>query len=314
MSRRRRGFLGRDDVIGTPRDTLETGLPTPYVPPEPKKQVEVDEDPISETDLGFDLQLPESMDEQIPGFFDWDGGDGLEEPPTEEVPSLAIDSWSEDFSAPLGVPEAPPMEGILDGLTPAPVPFTEDGEYESFDALFDAPKKAKTPLSVGGLHVGQLILFLVAAIIFGLVVSVPLAIYLYVNPFTGETVTFEAPITIPLKKEIRVRSKQELPIKTKKGELPSAAATRRVNMPQSKSPSAATSDGALGTVRVRLRDAKYEVVIWIDGDQYGSPPINVALSSGSHSIAAIPIGREDLKKEVDIQILQGKTNTVDFGF
>ena len=78
MSRKRRGFLGRDDAIGTPTGTLGTGLPKPYVPPEPNEpEPETQDDPLHETDLGFDLNLPESMDEQIPGFFDWDGGDGL---------------------------------------------------------------------------------------------------------------------------------------------------------------------------------------------------------------------------------------------
>ena len=38
MSRKRRSFLGRDDVIGVPEKSIDAALPEPYQPPEPKPQ------------------------------------------------------------------------------------------------------------------------------------------------------------------------------------------------------------------------------------------------------------------------------------
>ena len=146
MSRKRRSFLGRDDAQLAPDEAGEASLPEPYVPP-PMSDVSESEAPdeTDEEEFDLDLGLPESMEEQIPGFFDWEGGDGLDEPPTEEVlTSPPMSPWEDDeFVAPLGVPEAPSMDGILDGLaTVPPAPRMEalnitSSDAHSFQRLFE---------------------------------------------------------------------------------------------------------------------------------------------------------------------------------
>ena len=228
MSRKRRSFLGRDDVMDVPENTIEKNLPEPYQPPEPKTPPQ--EDPLEQTDLDFDLGLPESMDEQIPGFFEWDGGDGYEEPPTEEVPTPPMDAWTDDFSAPLGVPEAPLMEGIIDGATPAPVGPTrstempdpilpEEEKYDEFESLFDIPEPSKIPKEVGGLSLTRLIFFLVIAIVLGLGLSVPIAMVMLWDGLNQEPLP-PPPKSIPIQKELGSRSTMDVDTPP-----PSAAAT-----------------------------------------------------------------------------------------
>jgi len=52
----------------------------------------------------------------------------------------------------------------------------------------------------------------------------------------------------------------------------------------------------------------------VDGAFNGLAPINVALEPGSHRIAGVPVGQEDRKKVVEVDLSEGEVRTVDFTF
>jgi len=313
MARKRRSFLGRDDVMSVPDKLLEASLPEPYQPPAPNPKEE--DEPINDTDLAFDVQLPESMDEQIPGFFDWDGGDGLEEPPTEEVPAPPIDSWTEDFPAPLGVPEAPLMEGILDGATPAPAgyqtPLPEES-FDSFESLFNIPEPPKQPMKLGGLSVTRLLFFVMIAILLALPLSGGLAVFMFWNGLKGQKEAPPPPSSIPVHKEL---GRRPSPIAPTPVVTPTRVpATAAMGVSKGKAVTGDGSDSRLGTIKVRIKGTEQHVNIWVDGAFNGLAPINVALEPGSHRIAGVPVGQEDRKKVVDVDLSEGEVRSVDFTF
>lgn len=314
MSRRRRSFLGRDDALPTPNKMIEPTLPTPYVPPEPEPPKE-EEDALRETDLALDLQLPESMEEQIPGFFEWDGGDGLDEPPTEEVPAHPIDTWTDEFSAPLVVPEAPPMDGILDGASRPPAPgraaeALPETEYDNFEDLFELPPPPKKPRN-GGLQTRRLVFALTFAIVLGLGVGGALALVIYWKQLQDVPAPPAKPETVPIKMDMRRRSSIEPPPQTPPVQRPEPL--KEANTPPSASAESPKKKARMGTVKVRLQGSS-AADIWVDGSLFGMAPINVALSPGRHTISAVPHGREGEKMNREVLVTAGETMDVEFSY
>jgi len=169
-------------------------------------------------DMGFSSQLPDAVDDPIPGFFDWDGEDGMTEPPTEEVPSVVFDEFSPDYRVPVNVPEAPPMTGILNGATPAPIQRQRRGRSDrpssgweetspspagwqavdepaydnnesvdpqdvAFDSLFD--QQAIQEVSQGLNH-SRLLMIMVAGVVGGMLVGLTIGIWLYYGHLFSE--------------------------------------------------------------------------------------------------------------------------------
>ena len=301
MSRKRRGFLDRDDAL----DGVST-----HAPSLPEELNSMEEEPVKganpskaearHSDVGFDLDLPESLEEPMPGFFGWDDEDEVEGPPTEEVPNVPIDAWADEFSPPLSVPEAPPLEGIIDGYTPvllAPKPEDIAAQEDAFDALFEEPPPSKKPeRKLPSIDPIRLLLLIVMAIVLGLGVGSILAYVLFVYD-SGDTPTrISPPTSILVKKEMVQTASQ--PQQEQSAVVQSVDAKEA--LPQ-------------GTLRIEYTGSD-DVSIWVDGTLFGGPPITTMVDGGEHSIRAVVTNNPKKKMKRTVTVQAGEQVQLDVVF
>jgi len=101
--------------------------PEPVVPPEPADPPSFDMfEPGPTEEASTELYAPvEGAAEDVPASLDDGVGFGAmgnfddAPPPTDEVPSAVLQDVSQPYTAPMNVPEPPPIPGILDRFTPA---------------------------------------------------------------------------------------------------------------------------------------------------------------------------------------------------
>lgn len=290
MSRKRRGFLDREDAL----ESASSDAPMlPESPPMPRsKELEV---PTSD-DMDFDLNLPDSLEDPIPGFFGWDDDDELEGPPTEEVPNVPIDAWVEEFSPPLSVPEAPPLEGIIDGYTPvllAPKPEDSEGVEDPFDTFFDAAPPSKKKLKSSTVEPLKLLALIALAVVLGLGVGGVLAYLFFIYDSGNSTLEIGPPASILVKQEMLKGNPNSKAVEGEGSDTQDAAAQ--------------------GTLRI-LYMGKEDVSVWVDGALFGGPPITTMLDGGEHSIRAVV--KKNPKKRMDktVFIEAGKTSKMNVIF
>lgn len=289
MSRKRRGFLDREDAL----ENASSEAPMlPESPRPPSKEPEV----LSSDDFEFDLNLPESLEDPMPGFFGWDDDDELEGPPTEEVPNAPIDAWADEFSPPLSVPEAPPLEGIIDGYTPvllAPKPEDSEGVEDSFDTFFDAGPPSKKKRKSSTVEPFKLFVLIALAVILGLGVGGVLAYLFFIYDAGNSTLEIGPPASILVKQEMRKGNSNTKAVESEGSD------TR--------------GEASQGTLRV-IYMGKEDISVWVDGALFGGPPITTMLDGGEHSIRAVV--KKNPKKRMDktVTIEAGKTSKMNVIF
>lgn len=289
MSRKRRGFLDREDAL----ENASSEAPMlPESPRPPSKEPEV----LSSDDFEFDLNLPESLEDPMPGFFGWDDDDELEGPPTEEVPNAPIDAWADEFSPPLSVPEAPPLEGIIDGYTPvllAPKPEDSEGVEDSFDTFFDAAPPSKKKRKSSTVEPFKLFVLIALAVILGLGVGGVLAYLFFIYDAGNSSLEIGPPASILVKQEMRKGNSNTKAVESEGSD------TR--------------GEASQGTLRV-IYMGKEDISVWVDGALFGGPPITTMLDGGEHSIRAVV--KKNPKKRMDktVTIEAGKTSKMNVIF
>lgn len=331
MSRKRRSLLGRDS---NPKELARPNLLSERVDAVPEPTSE--EDPFSDTDLGFSAFLPEAVDEPIPGFFEYDGGDGLEEPPTEEVPTPMMNDWTDDFPAPVVVPDAPPMSGVLDGATPAPVqrqrrhpqhpplpsalsddvtapPGSEPYQYDGFEELFDVPAPPSVPKTVGNLQVKRLLLFLFAAVVMGVIMGIVFGLILFKDKLLNMNGDLKS--ETPMQDDFRVMKGLNAPKRSADAAADENAATGKkgglVSKPGKPIP---VANSNVADLKIIHGEGEPPFEVFVDGEYWGQSPVHEALPPGVHTIQAIPTGREHLKKIEEITLSAGDVREISFEF
>jgi hypothetical protein len=109
-----------DDLLAEPEPPPES-LPEP--PPEPESDADVAAESPPVEDAGLAGPPPQEEYDPVSDFFDDGSGFtyGDEAPPSEDVPSAMMEDVAQMYSTPMGVPEPPPLPGLVDRYTPAPV-------------------------------------------------------------------------------------------------------------------------------------------------------------------------------------------------
>jgi hypothetical protein len=193
---KRRSFLGREDAT-------DAEVPEPYHPPDVMDGA-LDEAPPMRSGQ-HDMALPPPMEGQIPGFFEWDGDDGLEEPPTEDAPNPPmLDPWTEEYPTPIDLPEPPLMGGILDPTASLPPARSQSlkgpSQDDTFQGLFNTAPQPRQRRTVAGLVLSRLVAFVGISIGLGLALGGGLAYFLFVYDSGPEALA--PPASFPVQKEL----------------------------------------------------------------------------------------------------------------
>ena len=228
----------------------------------------------------------------------------MDGPPTEEVPNAPLDAWAEEFSPPLSVPEAPPLEGIIDGYTPvllSPKPEDIVAQEDAFDALFDAPPSPVKPKrKLPSIDPVRLLILIVLAIVLGLGVGSILAYVLFVYDSGSASIHITPPASILVKTEMV----QTTPESERKQQALTVASTQGVD---------GTAALPLGTLRIEYK-GNDNVSIWVDDTLFGGPPITAMVDGGEHSIRAVVMDNPKKKMKQTVTVKSGERVTLDVVF